>query len=187
MFAFAEGNTFLVSAITLILLLSLFLSLSLFIVCSSLIYFSLLFHPFLLCFQATAAGTLGGLVGGISLIFLPWTGIQAAYAESPETILELSKAIGILFFIAMIPVFIIFMASLKTAVPVSFAALLIVIALIVQGAAYLDPLNPDLARTKTCGALFIIVGVVLWFSALAVILQEEGIKILPVMPLPRME
>lgn len=61
-------------------------------------------------FLATAAGTLGGLVGGLSLLFLPWTGIQAAYLEEaggniPLGLAELNKAVAFLFFGAMIPVF----------------------------------------------------------------------------------
>lgn len=82
-----------------------------------------------------------------------------AYAESATTLAELNKALGILFLMAMIPVFVIFIASFKTAVPLSLAALLIVIALILQGAAYLK--YPMIGLTKACGALFIVVGVLL--------------------------
>ena len=35
-------------------------------------------------FLATAAGSLAGVVGGISLVFVPWTGIQLAYVEAAE-------------------------------------------------------------------------------------------------------
>ena len=117
------------------------------------------------------------------MVFLPWTGIQAAYAEEATSplmaIVELYKALGIVFFIAAIPgalcgrhgiravcadpgpsaVFIIFLASFKTAVPISVAALVIVVALFIQGAAYLDYPNVDL--TKACGGLFIAIGVIL--------------------------
>jgi succinate-acetate transporter protein len=110
-------------------------------------------------FLATAAGTLGGLIAGLSLVFLPWTGIEAAYAESPADLAMLNKALGILFFAAMIPVFVLFLASFKTAVPISVSALLIVIALILQGSAYLS--YPMFNLTKACGALFIVVGVLL--------------------------
>jgi len=113
--------------------------------------------------QATAAGSLAGLIGGLSMVFLPWTGIQAAYLESAaspvEGLLALNKALGIVFFGAMIPVFILFLASFKTAVPISFAALCIVVALILQGSAYIH--YPMVNLTKACGALFIIIGVVL--------------------------
>ncbi|PWN92782.1 hypothetical protein FA10DRAFT_235938 [Acaromyces ingoldii] len=140
-------------------------------------------------FLATAAGTLAGLVGGISLVFLPWTGIQQAYLEEANGdvvmgLAELNKAVAFLFFGAMIPVFGLLLASFKTAIPLSISALLIVIALIIQGTAYL---NPMVSLTKTAGALFIIVGILLFYSATAVLLQEEGVKILPVLPLPRME
>lgn len=157
------------------------------------------------------------------MVFLPWTGIQEAYMEAAEGnqsegIILMYKALGVIFFCAMIPVLFLFLASFKTAVPVSFSALLIVIALILQGAAYLH--YPMVNLTKAAGALFIIVGISLvrsvhaavridpyiftqWYSALSVLLQEEGIKIvsvqmptsvfssnralqLPVLPLPRM-
>lgn len=52
------------------------------------------------------------------------------------------------------------------------------IALIIQGTAYL---NPMVSLTKTAGALFIIVGVLLFYSATAVLLQEEGVKIVSVL------
>lgn len=35
-------------------------------------------------FLATAAGSLAGIVGGISLVFIPWTGIQGAYIEAAD-------------------------------------------------------------------------------------------------------
>lgn len=141
-------------------------------------------------FLATAAGTLAGLLGGLSMVFIPWTGIKEAYAMEAEgnelmTIILLYKAVGILFFGAMIPVFLLFLASLRTAVPVAFSAFLIVIAAIIQGAVYLN--YPMVSAQKAAGALFIIVGISLWYSALAVILNEEGIRILPVFPLPRLE
>ncbi|UZJ55398.1 hypothetical protein CBS101457_004718 [Exobasidium rhododendri] len=140
-------------------------------------------------FLATSAGTLGGLVGGISLVFLPWTGIQAAYIESAtsatEGALALNKALGIIFLCAMIPIFLVFLASFKTAIPTSFSALLIVLALILQGSAYLN--YPMVSVSKAAGALAIVVGILLMYSALAVLLQEEGIKFLPVGPLPRVE
>lgn len=110
-------------------------------------------------FLATAAGTLGGLIAGISIVFLPWTGIEAAYSMSAEDLAMLNKALGIVFFAAMIPVFVLFLASFKTAVPISLSALFIVIALILQGSAYLN--FPMANLSKGCGALFIIVGVLL--------------------------
>lgn len=35
-------------------------------------------------FLTTAAGSLGGLVGGVSLIFLPWTGIQGERCRAKD-------------------------------------------------------------------------------------------------------
>jgi succinate-acetate transporter protein len=132
---------------------------------------------------------LGGLIGGLSLVFLPWTGIQEAYlseaTSQAEGLLALNKALGILFLCAMIPIFLLFLASFKTAVPISFAAICIVVALILQGTAYLH--SPMVTLTKACGALFIVIGIVLWYSATAVLLQEEGVKILPIGPLPRLD
>ncbi|PWN92623.1 hypothetical protein FA10DRAFT_270268 [Acaromyces ingoldii] len=135
---------------------------------------------------ATFASVLGGLLGGLSLAFLPWTGIQAAYignaASVQEGMLDLLKALSLFFFCAMIPVFFIFLASFKTAVPVAGGALLIVVSLILNGANYIH--YPMLELQKGCGALFIVVGIVLWYTALAVLNQEEGIKV-PVFALPR--
>jgi len=143
-------------------------------------------------FVAVFAGNLGGLIGSVSLVFLPWTGIQAAYIETSimeggtqeEGVLALYKALGIVFLIAMIPVFAVWAASFKTAFPVSGGALLIVIALILQGVNLLE--YPHMALQKASGALFIVVGVVLWYSALSTMLQEEGINV-PYFPLPRQD
>jgi hypothetical protein len=141
-------------------------------------------------FLATAAGSLAGLVGGLSMLFLPWTGIQGAYLEAANgsvlggTVLTY-QATGILLFGAMIPVFGLFLTSFRTAIPVASSALLIVIAAIIQGAVYLN--YPMMAAQKAAGALSIIVGISLWYSALSVLLTEEGIKILPVFPLPRVD
>lgn len=55
-----------------------------------------------------------------------------------EGVLALYKALGIVFLIAMIPVFAVWAASFKTAFPVSGGALLIVIALILQGVNLLE-------------------------------------------------
>lgn len=35
-------------------------------------------------FLATAAGSLAGIIGGISLSFIPWTGIQGSYIIAAE-------------------------------------------------------------------------------------------------------
>lgn len=97
-------------------------------------------------------------------MYIPWTGIQLAYVEAAEGDLLLArvmlyKATGIIFFGAMIPIFFLFLASFKTAVPVSSAALIITVALIVQGVAFIH--YPMVDATKACGALFIMVGVTL--------------------------
>lgn len=33
-------------------------------------------------FLATACGSLAGIIGGLSIVFLPWTNIQGAYVEA---------------------------------------------------------------------------------------------------------
>lgn len=146
-------------------------------------------------FLATLGMTFGGLIGGVSLVYLPWTGIQNAYilpaieaANGNKEVglamgaLALYKAVGILFLAAMIPVFLVFVASLRTAVPVASGAFIIVIGLILQGVGYLH--YPMENLTKAGGALFIVVGVILWYAAVAVLMQEEGVN-LPVFALPR--
>lgn len=146
-------------------------------------------------FIATAGMTLGGLLGSISLPFVPWTGIQSAYIGAAieaangnmevglqTGALALYKATGIVFFAAMIPVFIIFLAALRTAVPLAGGALLIVIGIILQGSAFLQYPSPTLVKAD--GAINIVIGCTLWYSAVAVMLQEEGVN-LPVFALPR--
>lgn len=141
-------------------------------------------------YLATIAGTLAGLIGGTSFLFLPWTGIQSTYvlggANQAEGVAEFYKASAMVFFIALIPIFLIFLASFRTSGPVAGAALLIVVALGCLGGAYVTGV-PDLVIAKTSGALFIIVGIALFYAATSVMLAEEGWKVLPVFPLPRIE
>ncbi len=139
--------------------------------------------------------SLGGLLASFGAIFLPWTGIQEAYIVPAITAaggnqqvgfamgaLALQKAVGIVFFAAMIPVFLIFLASLRTAVPVAFGSFLIVIATILSGVEGLKYPNENLA--KASGALYVIIGGLLMYSAMAVLMQEEGVPV-PVFALPR--
>lgn len=113
-------------------------------------------------FLSTTAGTLAGLLGGLSLVFLPWTGIQVAYVTAARGnlqlgALELYNALSVLFFVSFTPIFIIFLASFKTAAPVSSSALLISLALIMIAVSYKD--YPREALLKAGGAFYIIVGV----------------------------
>lgn len=141
-------------------------------------------------YLATIGGTLAGLLGGSAFLFLPWTGIQATYvlgaATQAEGVAEFYKASAMVFFIALIPIFLIFLASLRTSGPIAGAALTIVAALGCLGGAYISG-TPDFVIMKASGALFIIIGVMLFYAALSVMLAEEGLKILPVFPLPRIE
>lgn len=75
----------------------------------------------------------------------------------------------------MIPVFIVFLAAFKTAVPLAGGALMIVIAIILQGVNYLH--YPMLELQKACGGLFIVVGATLFYVAVAVMNQEEEIMV----------
>ncbi|PWN47435.1 hypothetical protein IE53DRAFT_250873 [Violaceomyces palustris] len=138
-------------------------------------------------FLATIAGTFAGLFGAVSLAFLPWTGIQAAYVGSvpnPQLgVLAFYKGLSIAFFVAMVPVFLTFLASFKTSFPIANGALLIVLGLILAGIAFKD--FPKAAIQKTSGAIFVIVGIVLFYHATAVMLKEEGIHALPAFILPR--
>lgn len=139
---------------------------------------------------ATVAGSLAGIIGGSSLLFLPWTGIQSTYvlggANPLAGVSEFYKAAGMVFFVSLIPIFLIFVASLRTSAPVSGAALLIVVALGTLGGGYIDG-SPEHAILKASGAFFIIVGILLFYAATSTMLAEEGLKILPVFPLPRLE
>ena len=99
-----------------------------------------------------------------------------------EGVLALYKALGLLFFVAMIPVFLVFLASFKTAIPIAGGAMMITIALILNGVNYIE--YPMVNLQKGCGALFLIVGIFLWYMAMAVMNQEEGIPV-PIFALPR--
>lgn len=92
----------------------------------------------------------------------------------------------VLWLIAMIPIFVLFLGSMRTAVPISFATLLLIIAFILQGVNLLY--NGGMSGIQyASGAFFIIGGIFFWYTAVAVLLQEEGVKILPVFPLPRVD
>lgn len=139
-------------------------------------------------FLATAAGTFGGILGGLSLLFLPWADVQMPYileanGELAEGVVLLYKAVGIIFFVAVIPIFLILVGSFRTAAPIAAALLTIVVALLIQGSVYLNYPNQQ-AQTAT-GSLFILIGICMWYLALAVMLNEEGIRLLPVFPFPR--
>ncbi|PWY97945.1 hypothetical protein BCV70DRAFT_194577 [Testicularia cyperi] len=139
-------------------------------------------------FLATTAGSLAGLLGGSSLLFLPWTGIQSAYLTGADNQLlgleEYYKAAAMVYFISLIPIFLIFLASFRTSIPVANAALFIVVALALLGAGYIQG-TPKESLLKASGAFFIIVGITLFYSALSVMLAEENFQVLPVFPLPR--
>lgn len=141
-------------------------------------------------YLATVSGTLAGLVGGASFLFLPWTGIQSTYllgAENPaEGLAEFYKGAGMVFFIALIPMFLVFLASFRTSAPIALACLFIVVALGCVGGGYIHGL-PNRTVLKAGGAFLIIDGVLLFYSALSVMLKEEGWGVLPVIPLPRID
>ncbi|SOV02132.1 uncharacterized protein UDID_08633 [Ustilago sp. UG-2017a] len=141
-------------------------------------------------YLATISGTLAGLIGGTGLLFLPWTGIQSTYvlggANQAAGVAEFYKASAMVFFISLIPIFLIFLVSFRTSGPVAGAAFLIVVAFGCLGGAYIKGME-DLVIAKTSGALFIVVGVSLFYAATSVMLAEEGWKLLPVFPLPRLE
>lgn len=146
-------------------------------------------------YLATLAMTLGGLIGSVGLVFLPWTGIQEAYIEAGIKaaggnqqqglllgVVSLQHALGIAFFAAMIPVFLIFLASFKTSLPIANGAFLITVALILIGAQGLKYPQPTLL--KAAGGINCVIGGILFYSAMAVLMQEEGVNV-PVFALPR--
>lgn len=131
-------------------------------------------------FAATLGTTFGGIIGSLSLAFLPWAGIQAAYIGSAPSLLagvvDLYKALSLVFFVAFIPVFIVFLSALKTAIPLAGGAFLVCIAVILDGVYYLQYPSQEVIKT-TSGALYIIVGIVLFYVATAVMNQEENIPV----------
>lgn len=144
-------------------------------------------------FLATTAGTLAGLLGGSAFLFLPWTGIQSTYIVGGATranpfagLEEYYTAAAMVYFISLIPIFLIFLASMRTSAPVAFAALTIVIALGCLGGGYIHG-AANAVILKASGAFFIATGVSLFYAALSVMLAEEGLKVLPVFPLPRVD
>lgn len=97
-------------------------------------------------FLATFAGSLSGILAGYSLTFLPWTGIAATYIETAQKMNEpvatglaqLQQAQGMLFLIAMIPIFILLLGSVRTSIPIAATTLFLVLAFILQGAQLLQ-------------------------------------------------
>lgn len=85
----------------------------------------------------------------------------------------------------MIPIFILLLGSLRTAVPISIATMFVMLAFIFQGVNLLY--NGSIHIQYASGAFFIMGGIFFWYTATAVLLQEEGVKILPVFPLPRVD
>lgn len=151
-------------------------------------------------FVATFGTTLGGLLLALGLVYVPWTGIQGAYIQTAVSMASangvteaqamqsgteaLYTALGVTFMVSMIPVLLLFISALRTAIPVAAAALFIVLSFILQGASYLKG-QEIVSITKAPGAFNIMVAVLLWYSAVAVMLEEEGVKFLPVFSLPR--
>lgn len=140
---------------------------------------------------ATFGGSLSGLLAGYSLTYLPWTGIESAYSMSnypqPSSANpDLNQAQGMLFLIGMIPIAVLLLGSVRTALPIAASTLLVLTAFILQGASLLTDAAHGAVQTAA-GAFFIMAGILFWYTCLAVLLQEEGIKILPVFPLPRVD
>ncbi|CAO1634635.1 unnamed protein product [Parajaminaea phylloscopi] len=144
-------------------------------------------------FLATFAGTWSGILAGYSLTFLPWTGIAATYIESAQMkkmsaeagLAQLQQAEGMLFLIAMIPIFILLLGSVRTSVPIAATTLMLVLAFILQGANLLR--GGSLHIQYAAGAFFFISGILSWYICLSVLLLEEQINWLPAFPLPRIE
>lgn len=131
-------------------------------------------------FAATLGTTFGGIIGSLSIAFLPWVGIQGAYIGAAPSLavgaVDLYKALSMVFFVALIPVFIVFLSALKTAVPLAGGAFLICIAIILDGVYYLQFPSQEVIKT-TSGALYIIVGIILLYLATAIMNQEENIPV----------
>lgn len=142
-------------------------------------------------FLATFAGSMSGILSGYSLTFLPWTGIASTYEQTAQMMNEpvsaglaqLQQAEGMLFLIAMIPIFILLVGSVRTSIPISVTTLFIVLAFILQGANLLR--GGEKSIQYASGAFFFISGIIAWYISLSTLLQEEKIRILPVFPLPR--
>lgn len=139
-------------------------------------------------YLATLSGSFAGLIGGISFLFLPWTGVQQSFIDGNPTsgYDEFHKALAMVFFIGLIPVFLIFIASFRTSAPLAMALLLIVAAFGTAGGAYVHG-HQHLEAMTASGALLIVVGVLFLYSAVSTMLAEAGTRILPVFPLPRID
>lgn len=96
---------------------------------------------------------------------------------------QLQQAEGMLFMIAMIPIFILFVGSVRTSIPISVTTLFLVLAFILQGANLLR--GGEKSIQYASGAFFFITGIISWYISLSTLLQEEKIRVLPVFPLPR--
>lgn len=144
-------------------------------------------------FLATFAGSLSGILAGYSVTFLPWAGITASYITAAtgegmtaaDGLDEMRQAEGMLFLIAMIPIFILLLGSVRTSIPISITTLFIVLAFILQGAQLLG--GGEVHVQYAAGAFMFMAGIICWYITLSVLLQEENIKVLPVFPLPRVD
>lgn len=134
-------------------------------------------------FAATLGTTFGGIIGSLSIAFLPWAGIQAAYiAPAPSLlagVVDLYKSLSLVFFVALIPIFIVFLSALKTAFPLAGGAFLICIAVILDGVYFLQFPSQEVIKT-TSGAIYIIVGIILFYVATAIMNQEEDIPVVSI-------
>lgn len=141
-------------------------------------------------YLATLSGSFGGLIGGLALLYLPWTGVQQSFIASATSqvagLEEFHKALAMCYFVGLIPIFLIFVASFRTSAPLAVAMLLVVVAFGCAGGAYVHGAT-HLAAETAAGAFLIVVGVLFFYSALSTMMAEGGAPILPVFPLPRID
>lgn len=97
----------------------------------------------------------------------------------------MNSAFGVFFLCTIIPIFVLFIGSVRTAVPISAATFLMLMAFMLQGISLIY--EGSLSIQKAAAAFYFMTGIVFWYLATAILLQESKIKILPVFPLPRVD
>ncbi|KAL8277483.1 hypothetical protein RQP46_010113 [Phenoliferia psychrophenolica] len=146
------------------------------------------FYPQGSTFGTTLFGILGGTLISFCMADLPWTAIQATYVGSANSLLEgvvdLQQALGLLIFVAFILIMMFLFAAMKTSMPMFNAIVIINIALILYGVSLIQA-SDTLAVAS--GALFVVVGILLYYTAASVLLADEGLHFLPVFPLPHVD
>ncbi|KAK4699491.1 uncharacterized protein P7C70_g6768, partial [Phenoliferia sp. Uapishka_3] len=136
-------------------------------------------------FGFTLFTLLGGVIMAFTLPDIAWFGIQTAYLEAASSILQgvadLEQAISIVAWSAFVIIFVFLFASLKTSLPVFGFLLVTALGMLLYAVEAMKTMD---SAGVGAGALWIVVGLVLFYVAAADMLADEGFHFLPLFTLP---